>query len=89
VAEALGFALASRRGTNRRGAHVTWRHPNAKDVVRALIAQRVTPDYRPPDMIRFAPAPLYSRFVDVWDAMDRLRQLCAESSDWHDAALQN
>jgi len=31
-----------------------------------------------PDMIRFGPAPLYTRFVDVWDALDRLRRLCAE-----------
>jgi kynureninase len=72
-----GFSLASPRDAHRRGSHITLRHPRARDIVRALIAQRVTPDYRPPDMIRFGPAPLYTRFIDVWDAMDRLRQLCA------------
>ena len=72
-----GFALASPRDASHRGSHITFRHRNAKDLVRALIAQRVIPDFRPPDMIRFGPAPLYTRFVDVWDAMDRLRQLCA------------
>ena len=73
-----GFVLASPRDAARRGAHVSLRHPNAKAFVKALIAEGVTPDFRPPDMIRFGPAPLYTRFVDVWDALDRLRRLCAE-----------
>ena len=72
-----GFVLASPREATRRGAHVTLRHPRAKEFVRALIAQGVTPDFRPPDMIRLGPAPLYTRFVDAWDAMERLRLLCA------------
>jgi kynureninase len=71
-----GFTVASPREATRRGAHVTLKHRDAKDLVRALIAQRVTPDFRPPDMIRLGPAPLYTRFVDVWDAMERLRGLC-------------
>jgi kynureninase len=68
----LGFGLASPRAAARRGSHVTLRHPRAKDLVRSLIAHGVTPDFRPPDMIRFGPAPLYSRFVDAWDALHRL-----------------
>jgi len=67
-----GFSLASPRAAARRGSHVTLRHARAKDFVRALIAQGVTPDFRPPDMIRFGPAPLYTRFVDAWDALHRL-----------------
>ena len=73
-----GFVLASPRDSARRGAHVSLRHPNAKEFVKALIAQGVTPDFRPPDMIRLGPAPLYTRFVDVWDALDRLLRLCVE-----------
>jgi kynureninase len=72
-----GFKLASPRDPQRRGSHITLQHPEARNIVRALIAQGVTPDYRPPDMIRLGPAPLYTRFVDVWDAMERLRQVCA------------
>jgi len=78
-----GFSLASPRAASRRGSHVTLRHPRAKEFVRALIAQGVTPDFRPPDMIRFGPAPLYTRFVDAWDALHRLRALCAAASAIH------
>ena len=60
---------------------MSLRHPNAKAFVKALIAEGITPDFRPPDMIRFGPAPLYTRFVDVWDALDRLRRLCAEQPE--------
>jgi kynureninase len=42
---------------------------------------RVVPDFRPPDTIRLGAAPLYTRYVDVWDAMDRLRRL-AETRDY-------
>lgn len=73
-----GFRLASPRDSARRGAHISLRHPNAKEFVKALIGDGITPDFRPPDMIRFGPAPLYTRFVDVWDALNRLRRLCAE-----------
>ena len=35
----------------------------------------VVPDFRGPDSIRLGVAPLYTRFVDVWDALDRVRGL--------------
>jgi len=72
-----GFAVASPRDADRRGSHITLRHPKARDIVRWLIAHQVVPDFRPPDLIRLAPAPLYTRYVDVWDAMDRLRRWAA------------
>jgi kynureninase len=74
-----GFSLASPRDAARRGSHISLRHPNARKIVQALIAHGVIPDYRPPDLIRLGPAPLYTRFVDAWDALDRLRQLCEDT----------
>ena len=35
----------------------------------------VTPDFRGPDSIRLGVAPLYTSFVEVWDALDRLRAI--------------
>ncbi|MGY1749938.1 kynureninase [Modestobacter sp. SYSU DS0511] len=68
-----GVALASPRDAARRGAHVTLAHPAAWQLTQALIDRGVVPDFRTPDRLRLGPAPLYTRFVDVWDAMDRLR----------------
>jgi kynureninase len=71
----LGFSVASPRDSARRGSHVTLRHPDAYRVCRALIeTASVIPDFRTPDRVRFGPAPIYTRFVDVYDAMDRVRE---------------
>jgi kynureninase len=35
----------------------------------------VIPDFRGPDSIRLGLPPLYMRFVDVYDAVERLRAL--------------
>ena len=37
-------------------------------------------DYRTPDRLRLGPAPIFTRFTDVWDALDRLRQIAAAKS---------
>jgi kynureninase len=77
----LGCRLGTDRDPGRRGAHVSIRHPDAYQLCRALIdAGLVVGDFRPPDAVRFAPAPLYTRFVDVWDAVARTRQLLASGN---------
>ena len=73
----LGFRLASPRDPRRRGAHVSLEHPRAWQVCQALLASGVVPDYRTPDRLRFGPAPLTTRYVDVYDALDRTRQIVA------------
>ena len=77
----LGCRLGTDRDPARRGAHVAICHPGAYQLSRALIeGGLVVPDFRPPDVVRFAPAPLYTRFVDVWDAMARTRDVLASGS---------
>ena len=72
--------LASPRDAARRGSHVTFAHPKAWQLTQALIDRRVVPDFRSPDRVRLGPAPLYTRFVDVWDAMDRFRDVLASGA---------
>ena len=47
---------------------------NGRMVYDALMSEGITVDWREPNVIRFAPAPLYNSFEDVWrlvDAIDR------------------
>jgi kynureninase len=75
-----GVALASPRDPARRGSHVTLAHPDAWQLTQALVDRGVVPDFRTPDRVRLGPAPLYTRFVDVWDAMDCFREVLASGA---------
>ncbi len=47
-------------------------HPDARAVGQALIHEEsVIPDFRPPDLLRFGFAPLYTSFSDVDEAVSR------------------
>jgi kynureninase len=75
-----GVTVASPRRDDRRGAHVTLAHPRAWQISQALIKRNVIGDYRIPDRLRLGPAPAFTRFTDVWDALDILRQIMADRS---------
>jgi kynureninase len=75
----LGFEVATPRDHDRRGSHVALRHPDAWRLCRALVEELgVIPDFREPDLIRLGATPINTRFVDVWDAVDRLRLATVE-----------
>jgi kynureninase len=78
--EPLGFRLASPADATRRGGHVAFHHPDAWRICQALAAAAVICDYREPSRIRLATVPLYTRFVDVWDAVDRLHDVVTGSA---------
>jgi kynureninase len=78
--EPHGARLASPRDPAARGSHVTFAHPQAWQLTQALIDRRVVPDFRTPDRVRLGPAPLYTQFADVWDAMDRFRGVLADGA---------
>ena len=74
----LGFEVGTPRDPGRRGSHVALNQAEAWPICRALIERAdVIPDFRGPNTVRLGIAPLYTRFVDVWDAMDRLRDVVA------------
>ena len=76
--EPLGATLATPRDPARRGAHVSVAHPLAWPWCQALIDRElVIGDFRPPDVIRLGPAPIYTRFVDVYDAVERMEGVLA------------
>jgi kynureninase len=71
----LELSVASPRDAAVRGSQVSLRHPSAYQVMRALIDRGVIGDFRAPDLMRFGFAPLYTRYVDIYDAVDALRDV--------------
>ena len=75
----LGFTLMTPRDYNQRGGHISVGHPEAKRIAAAMRKfANVIPDYRVPDSIRLAMAPLPTSYVEIWDGMSRMRDLVAE-----------
>jgi kynureninase len=69
----LGAKVVTPRQPDQRGSHVSISHPKARPWCRTLIEQRlVVGDFRPPDIFRLGPAPLYTRFVDCFDAVEEM-----------------
>lgn len=79
ILQPLGFVIGSPRDAARRGGHVSLRHAEGYRINRALIEEmKVIPDFREPDNIRFGFSPLYTRYDEIWQAVDRLRTVVVE-----------
>jgi kynureninase len=76
-----GLVCVSPRDDAQRGSQVCLtRDGGCYAIVQALIERGVIGDFRTgepgtPDILRFGFTPLYLRFVDVWDAVEHLRQV--------------
>ncbi len=73
----MSLMLVTPRAHAQRGSHASFEHPHGYEVMQALIARGVIGDYREPHVLRFGFTPLYTRFVDVWDAVETLRDVLA------------
>lgn len=69
------LVLASPRDPARRGSQVSFRHPYARAVMHALIAEGVVGDVRAPDILRFGFTPLFLTDADVSHAIDVLCEI--------------
>lgn len=67
--------LVTPRRHAQRGSQVSYQHAHGYAVMQSLIARGVIGDYREPGIMRFGFTPLYVRFVDVWDAVETLRDI--------------
>jgi kynureninase len=79
-----GLTVVTPREPAQRGSQVCLAHPEAFGIVQALIARGVIGDYRDPSICRFGFAPLYLRFVDVWDAVEHLGAVL-DGEEWRRA----
>jgi kynureninase len=75
----VGAAMASPSNAARRGGHLAVSHPYARGAARLLVERRlVVGDFRPPDVLRLAPVALYTSYVEVWDAAERIAAVLAD-----------
>ena len=66
--DTLGLACATPRDPERRGSHISFRHPHAYALTQALIASGIIGDFRAPDILRLGVTPLYLSHEEVWRA---------------------
>lgn len=67
------YSVATPRELERRGGHVGVAHKEGWRINQALIARGVIPDFRPPNVIRLAPIPLYVSYHDIWRVAQHLK----------------
>jgi kynureninase len=75
------FGIEVATPSHRHGLHLALRHPHAWPITQALIAAAVIPDFRPPDLIRFAVTPIDTRYADLKVALQRLEDIL-ERETW-------
>jgi kynureninase len=74
----LGIELNTSRDAKERGGHISLVHPDAAQICVAMrTISNVIPDYRTPNSIRLAISPLPTSYVEIWDGLDRMRDLVA------------
>ncbi|MFC7200471.1 kynureninase [Halospeciosus flavus] len=85
------FAVGTPRDPDRRGGHVAVEHPEAYRITEALSERGVVGDFRPPNVVRICPAPIYTGFEDVYDVVEALHDVATsrayESVEPHDGSV--
>ena len=75
------LACASPRQAAARGSQVAFRFHEGYALMQACIEQGVVGDFRAPDLLRFGLGPLYTRYMDVWEAVAVLGE-CLRTRAW-------
>jgi kynureninase len=72
--------LYSPTDPEQRGSQLAWRHAEAYGLCQAWIEHEVTADFREPDILRVGFSPLYTSFMDIYEAIERLRRIVASGA---------
>ena len=79
----LGYFIGSPREEELRGSHISLKHPEAYRICKALIdpatgSHVVIPDFREPDNIRLGITPLYTTYLEIYQAVGMLKAIAEE-----------
>lgn len=76
TASPFDFHIGTPREADRRGGHVALeRATGAQKICGLLVERGVVPDFRPPNVIRICPSPLYGTFHEIWQTAMHLREI--------------
>lgn len=67
-----GFTVGTPTDDAVRGGHIALEHDDALRINEAVKAAKIVPDFRFPNVIRLAPAPLYVSYEDVYEMVERI-----------------
>jgi kynureninase len=68
------------RWHEKRGSHISYKHPHAFEICQALIARGVIGDFRAPDVIRFGITPLYLGAEEIFRAVDEMAAILRDET---------
>lgn len=69
------YRIGTPRDHARRGGHIAVEHDAGPRIAKALKQVGVIPDFRPPDVVRLAPIPLYTSYAEIWQVVQALRDV--------------
>lgn len=69
------FAIGTPREDARRGGHVAIENDEGLRISEALRSRGVVPDFRPPNIVRIAPIPLYNTYHELWQVVQHLKDI--------------
>ena len=76
VKDPYNFYIGTPRDPDKRGGHIALkRDTEIRKINEALKSRGIISDFRPPNIIRLAPAPLYNTFQEVWEVVYALKEI--------------
>jgi len=73
------FYIGTSHDPDKRGGHIALkRDTEIRKINEALKSRGIISDFRPPNIIRLAPAPLYNTFEEVWKVVQTLKEIIDE-----------
>jgi kynureninase len=73
--EPYNFSIGTPREKERRGGHIALEHQEAYKVHEELLKKNVIHDFRPPNIIRLTPSPLYNTYSEIWKVISIIKSL--------------
>lgn len=74
--EPYNFKIGTPLDPEKRSGHISIEHEKeAVRICKSLLNNKIIPDFRPPNIIRIAPIPLYNMFHEVWKVVQTLKKI--------------